>query len=93
MSLILLFLSSFAAATVLPLSSEVPLAVIVRQTQSWPVPVLVATAAPGLAPLARPPRTHESAEPPSSEVASRGRCPNLGVWTAIRFHSHFTNVV
>lgn len=44
MSLILLFLSSFAAATVLPLSSEVPLAVIVRQTQAWPVPVIVATA-------------------------------------------------
>lgn len=44
MSLIVLFAWSFAAATVLPLSSEVPLAVVVRNSGTWVVPVLVATA-------------------------------------------------
>ena len=44
MSLIVLFAWSFAAATILPLSSEVPLAVIVRNSSGWVVPVLVATA-------------------------------------------------
>ena len=44
LSLIVLFAWSFAAATVLPLSSEVPLAVVVSQSGGWVVPVLVATA-------------------------------------------------
>jgi membrane protein YqaA with SNARE-associated domain len=43
MSLFLLFAWSFAAATILPLSSEVPLAVEVARTGGWVVPVLVAT--------------------------------------------------
>jgi membrane protein YqaA with SNARE-associated domain len=34
---------SFAAATILPLSSELPLAVIVSESGQWLVPVLVAT--------------------------------------------------
>lgn len=38
-----MFAWSFAAATILPLSSEVPLAVVVRDSGSWLVPVLVAT--------------------------------------------------
>jgi membrane protein YqaA with SNARE-associated domain len=38
-----LFLWSFAAATVLPLSSEVPLGYLVRERQQLVVPVLVAT--------------------------------------------------
>ena len=42
-SLIVLFAWSFAAATILPLSSEVPLAVVVRSSGGWLVPVLVAT--------------------------------------------------
>lgn len=44
MSLIILFGWSFAAATVLPLSSEVPLMVVVKASGTWVVPVLVATA-------------------------------------------------
>ena len=44
MSLLVLFAWSFAAATILPLASEVPLAVIVRNSGGWVVPVLVATA-------------------------------------------------
>lgn len=44
MSLVVLFGWSFAAATVLPLSSEVPLVVVVQASGSWVVPVLVATA-------------------------------------------------
>lgn len=44
MSLVILFASSFAAATVLPLSSEVPLAVVIRSSGTWMLPVLVATA-------------------------------------------------
>lgn len=44
MVLLGLFLWSFAAATVLPLSSEVPLAVAVRQHIDWKLAVLVATA-------------------------------------------------
>jgi membrane protein YqaA with SNARE-associated domain len=44
LSLIVLFAWSFAAATILPLSSEVPLAVVVRHSGGWLVPVLVATA-------------------------------------------------
>ncbi len=43
-ALVILFAWSFAAATVLPLASEVPLAVVVRESGSWLVPVLVATA-------------------------------------------------
>lgn len=43
MSLLILFGWSFAAATVLPLSSEVPLAVVVRTSGTWVVPVVVAT--------------------------------------------------
>src|SRR5688572_2118831 len=39
-----LFLWSFAAATVLPLSSEVPLAVAIRHDADWKLAVLVATA-------------------------------------------------
>jgi membrane protein YqaA with SNARE-associated domain len=38
-----LFLWSFAAATVLPLSSEVPLALAINQTRDWIAPVIVAT--------------------------------------------------
>lgn len=44
MTLLLLFAWSFAAATILPLSSEVPLAVVVRSQDVWLVPVAVATA-------------------------------------------------
>jgi membrane protein YqaA with SNARE-associated domain len=44
LSLLVLFGASFAAATILPLSSEVPLVVLVRQSGVWFVPVLVATA-------------------------------------------------
>lgn len=43
MALVILFAWSFAAATILPLASEVPLAVVVRQSGSWHVPVAVAT--------------------------------------------------
>ena len=43
MALVILFAWSFAAATILPLASEVPLAVVVRQSESWHVPVVVAT--------------------------------------------------
>jgi len=38
-----LFGWSFAAATILPLSSEVPLALAIRDSGTWPVPVLVST--------------------------------------------------
>ena len=41
--MLVLFAWSFAAATVLPLSSEVPLALVIRTTGDWLVPVLVAT--------------------------------------------------
>lgn len=44
MKLVALFLWSFAAATILPLSSEVPLALLVRNSGGWLVPVVVATA-------------------------------------------------
>lgn len=43
MSLIVLFASSFAAATILPLSSEIPLALVVSRSHTWLLPVLVAT--------------------------------------------------
>jgi membrane protein YqaA with SNARE-associated domain len=43
MALLILFAWSFAAATVLPLSSEAPLAVAIRQTSAWRLPVVVAT--------------------------------------------------
>lgn len=43
MALVILFAWSFAAATILPLASEVPLAVMVRQSGSWHLPVAVAT--------------------------------------------------
>ena len=43
MSLVGLFLWSFAAATILPLSSEVPLALLVTMSGRWVVPVVVAT--------------------------------------------------
>ena len=39
----MLFGWSFAAATILPLSSEVPLALVIRTSGTWLVPVLVAT--------------------------------------------------
>jgi len=39
-----LFAWSFAAATVLPVSSEIPLAVAVRSAGHWLLPVLIATA-------------------------------------------------
>lgn len=42
-ALVLLFLWSFAAATVLPLSSELPLMILIRQSRSWWLPVTVAT--------------------------------------------------
>ncbi len=44
LELVGLFVSAFAAATILPLASEVPLALIVRREQVALVPVLVATA-------------------------------------------------
>ena len=44
MTLLVLFAWSFAAATILPLSSEVPLAAIVRSQNTWIIPVAVATA-------------------------------------------------
>ena len=44
MSLIVLFAWSFAAATIIPLSSEIPLAFVVRHSGNLLVPVLVATA-------------------------------------------------
>ena len=43
LSLIILFAWSFAAATILPLSSEVPLALVVKSSDSWLVAVLIAT--------------------------------------------------
>jgi membrane protein YqaA with SNARE-associated domain len=42
-ALAILFLWSFAAATVLPLSSELPLAVAIHQTGDWRAAVLIAT--------------------------------------------------
>lgn len=42
-SLVVLFLWSFAAATIVPLGSELPFAVVVRESSTWAVPVLVAT--------------------------------------------------
>jgi membrane protein YqaA with SNARE-associated domain len=42
--LLVLFAWSFAAATVLPLASELPLSVVVHDSGTWLVPVLVATA-------------------------------------------------
>ena len=42
-TLLLLFTWSFAAATILPLSSEVPLALVVRSRGTWLLPVLIAT--------------------------------------------------
>jgi membrane protein YqaA with SNARE-associated domain len=42
--MLILFLWSFAAATVLPLSSEIPLVLAVRSTRGWMLPVAVATA-------------------------------------------------
>jgi membrane protein YqaA with SNARE-associated domain len=44
LDLLVLFAWSFAAATILPLSSEIPLAVAVRRSNSWLLPVTVATA-------------------------------------------------
>ena len=41
--LVILFSWSFASATILPLSSEIPLVFAVRRAGGWPVPVLVAT--------------------------------------------------
>ena len=43
MTLLILFAWAFAAATILPLSSEVALAVEVMRRGDWQVPVLVAT--------------------------------------------------
>jgi membrane protein YqaA with SNARE-associated domain len=42
--LLILFVWSFAAATVLPLSSEIPLVLTVRNSEGWIIPVAVATA-------------------------------------------------
>ncbi len=42
--LVILFLWSFAASTVLPLSSEIPLIVTVRRAEGWMLPVAIATA-------------------------------------------------
>lgn len=42
-SLLALFAASFAAATVLPFSSEAVLALVVAKSGGWTVPVLVAT--------------------------------------------------
>jgi membrane protein YqaA with SNARE-associated domain len=42
--LLILFAWSFAASTILPLSSEIPLAVAVRRSDGWLLPVVVATA-------------------------------------------------
>ena len=44
MDLVILFAWSFAAATILPLSSEIPLALAVGRSGTWIMPVLVATA-------------------------------------------------
>ena len=44
LDLLVLFAWSFAASTILPLSSEVPLALAVHRSNGWAVPVLVATA-------------------------------------------------
>ncbi len=44
LDLVLLFVWSFAASTVVPLSSEVPLIVAVHRSEDWIVPVTVATA-------------------------------------------------
>lgn len=44
LSLLVLLGWSFASATILPLSSEVPLALVIWNSGTWPVPVLVATA-------------------------------------------------
>jgi membrane protein YqaA with SNARE-associated domain len=44
LSLLVLFAWSFAASTILPLSSEVPLALVIRDSGDWLVPVFVATA-------------------------------------------------
>jgi membrane protein YqaA with SNARE-associated domain len=43
LSLLALFAWSFAASTILPLSSEVPLALVIGRSGSWVVPVAVAT--------------------------------------------------
>ena len=43
MNLFALFLWSFAAATILPLSSEIPLALLVSISGQWVLPVTVAT--------------------------------------------------
>jgi membrane protein YqaA with SNARE-associated domain len=42
-TLTVLFIWSFAAATILPLSSEVPLVLAIRQSGEWRMPVAVAT--------------------------------------------------
>jgi membrane protein YqaA with SNARE-associated domain len=44
LDLLVLFGWSFAAATILPLSSEVPLALAVHRSNGWLVPVVIATA-------------------------------------------------
>ena len=44
LDLVILFAWSFAAATVLPLSSEIPLALAVHRSGTWLMPVVVATA-------------------------------------------------
>ncbi len=44
LSLLVLFAWSFAAATILPASSEVPLAIVVTASDDWLWPVVVATA-------------------------------------------------
>ena len=44
LELLILFGWSFASATILPLSSEVPLGLAVRRSGDWVLPVIVATA-------------------------------------------------
>jgi membrane protein YqaA with SNARE-associated domain len=44
LSLLVLFAWSFAASTILPFSSEVPLVLLIRSSGGWVIPVVVATA-------------------------------------------------
>jgi membrane protein YqaA with SNARE-associated domain len=70
-----LFGWSFAASTILPLSSEVPLAVVIRNSGGWVFPVVVATVGNVLGActtywLAR---VAARAAPPSGKRARRAR--------------------
>src|SRR5690606_10967057 len=50
MSLLVLFAWSFAAATILPIGSEVSFAVVVHESRAWLVPVVVPPAGTRLGP-------------------------------------------